>query len=75
MTLRSPSRTSRSILLLSSFFVSAGVCLPSLCEVRPEAEADCAASRVKSLAVSRSDEIRERDSIVWCSVDAGWIWT
>lgn len=65
MTLRNPSRTSRSILLLSSFFVSAGVpCFPSLCVIRPEAEADCAASSVKSLAVSMSDEIRERDSIV-----------
>ena len=33
-------------------------------ERRPAAEADCAASRVKSRAVSRTEEIRESDSML-----------
>lgn len=64
ITLRRPSNTSLSIRLLSSFFVPADVpCFPSFGIIRPEAEADWAASKVKSLAVSRIDEIRESDSM------------
>lgn len=79
MTRRRPSRTSRSMRLLRSFLVSAGVPYlgPFLPLTLPAAEADWAASRVRSLAVSRRDEIRERDSIAGLVLrdgsDAGWV--
>lgn len=62
-----PSRTSLSIREFNSFLVSCTVDAfdpgPSTSFRRPDAEADCAASRVRSRAVSSILDIRARDSI------------
>ena len=86
MTRFSPSSTSRSIREFRSFRVSCTVDAfdprPSKSFRRPATEADWAASRVRSRAVSSMFDIRARDSIagkegerfvgasiVWCDVN------